>query len=294
MKRIYFFYTIIISLLFTISCEREVTDVDLPNEDPKLVVYSYISPTSKLINVLVSKSVPFFGPSSRNIDNTPIKDAVVLISSGTGLVAQISYSPNLNLYSMPNDANFPIVAGQTYLLEVSTPDGFRCTAKTTVPANTPDQLIVKKDSTTTNGLGFRVINYQLDIQWADIVNVSNYYTVNVQKLESFYVVNNMDTIYNYNNVCYQVLNDNGIDGSLFNYKCNEYQLFETLGLDSINPLFRDRKVSLLTTDISYYKYHESLLRYNDDIPFSEPVQVYSNIEGGLGCFGSYLQQDVAF
>lgn len=48
-------------------------------------------------------------------------------------------------------------------------------------------------------------------------------------------------------------------------------------------------ISLLHTDETYYRYHDAISRQQDtgDNPFAEPVQIPTNISGGLGCFAGY-------
>lgn len=47
-------------------------------------------------------------------------------------------------------------------------------------------------------------------------------------------------------------------------------------------------MELYNADEHYYRYHRSLTERHDYTnPFTEPYLIYSNIEGGLGCFGAY-------
>lgn len=53
--------------------------------------------------------------------------------------------------------------------------------------------------------------------------------------------------------------------------------------------FGELTISLLHTDETYYRYHDAISRQQDagDNPFAEPVQIPTNISGGLGCFSGY-------
>jgi hypothetical protein len=51
-------------------------------------------------------------------------------------------------------------------------------------------------------------------------------------------------------------------------------------------------VYLLNTDIHYYEYHKRRLNYYGDDFFSEPVQQYSNVIGGLGVVCSYRKTSI--
>lgn len=45
--------------------------------------------------------------------------------------------------------------------------------------------------------------------------------------------------------------------------------------------------AIFNCDKNYFNYHQSLSNYNEIPFFTEPTLIYSNIEGGLGVFGSY-------
>lgn len=47
-------------------------------------------------------------------------------------------------------------------------------------------------------------------------------------------------------------------------------------------------MEVYNTDEHYFKYHRSVqTRGDSDNPFVEPSLIYTNVEGGLGCFGAY-------
>jgi hypothetical protein len=74
--------------------------------------------------------------------------------------------------------------------------------------------------------------------------------------------------------------DNLLDGKKFSVRINidNYGIFDGTYYFCVSSLSQ-----------SYYLYMQSLAQYNqaDGNPFSEPVQVYSNISNGLGIFGGY-------
>ncbi len=264
------------------GCEKDA-DIDLPKTAPKLVVYSYISPTDTLIEVQITKSVPFFGNVDYNAENKRVTDATVEIS-GNGQAAILPYDANKQLYIISNGVNITIVAGKTYQLKISAPGGFSCSASTTVPAQSPQQISVKIDSTVRNRDGYNEMEYKITSIWKDIVGIANYYNNNVH-------ISNSNGGGGGFSACSAIFSDENKDGTIINQSC----VFSTY-IDPFNPSGGGIKGSLLllTTDYSYYKYHESLSRYEDDNPFAQPVQVFTNIEGGLGCFGSFLRDEVKF
>ena len=134
-----------------VSCEKEAKEIELPKVDPKLVVYGFLSPSDSVIEIVVSKSVPYFGDQKGNIYD-PVSDATVLLSS-EGQTISLPFSIENGSYIVRNEAPFSILAGKTYSLQVSSPGGFYVSAATTVPSSLPNQVKVEIDSSirTTNG-----------------------------------------------------------------------------------------------------------------------------------------------
>jgi len=271
----------IISILF--SCEKEAKDIELPQVDPKLVVFGFLSPSDSLIEIAVSKSVPYFGVNSGSIYD-PVTDAVVLLSSSNNTIS-IPYSIETSSYIFPNNASFPILEGETYTLQVSSPGGFYVSGKTTVPAKSPQQVRVEVDSSFRTSNGFSETVYRIVTLWQDEPGINNYYQNQIEI--------NQDSLkskeYSFT-VCSLFKNDQGANGQELSINCNYsnyyYENNSMAGIQGNSILY--------TTDISYYKYHVSLNNYVEDNPFAEPSRIYSNIEGGLGCLGSYLVSKVEF
>lgn len=284
MNRFKLLYILFIALFFTTSCEKDA-NIELPKADPKLVVYSYISPSDTFVVVEVTKSKPFFGNKNNNDDYNAVEDAAVEIFSSNGQKATLPYDAAKQNYNIPNDGNFSIIAGQTYSLKVTAPGGFSCSATTTVPSSAPPQFMVKIDSSIRTSNGYSEKEYRIISTWNDIAGISNFYHSSVR------ISNNRNNQMDDYTACNTVSSDDHKDGSEIGQTCIFSGYYDPWGSSASGISGR---VFLLTTDISYYKYHETLYRYEDDNPFSEPVQIYTNIEGGLGCFGSFLEQSRAF
>ena len=105
------------------SCEQMVTNVDVPEYTPKLVVFSYISPADTLITVRVSKSKAVFGVNN-NYASDIVGDATVIISDGV-TSRSIPFVENYNGYTAESyiisQHDYAIVEGKKYTLEVSSP-----------------------------------------------------------------------------------------------------------------------------------------------------------------------------
>jgi hypothetical protein len=81
----------------------------------------------------------------------------------------------------------------------------------------------------------------------------------------------------------EVLNDKGLDGTLRTIRLyiTQYRYYV-----SGKPPLPKWKFTLGHTYEDYYKYFHSvtLQQYNDGNPFAQPVQIHTNIQGGLGIF----------
>lgn len=280
----YTIYLIISSILLVMSaCEKEAEDIELPQVDPKLVVYGYLSPADSLIEIEITKSVPVFGNVSGNIFD-PVTDATVQISS-EGKTVILPYSSVSQSYVILNTASFSIQEGKSYSLDVKAPGNFNVTSKTTVPTTRSSQIRIDIDSTIRNSDGFSEKAYRIVTRWNDIPNETNFYEASVGTF--FNDSRNDDNLFN---ICSLYESDKDQDGQELSLSCT-YTSF-------VDPNFPgsslDGRVTLNNVDLAYYRYHESLSNYEGDNPFSEPARIYSNIEGGLGCFGSYTGQNIDF
>ena len=78
----------------------------------------------------------------------------------------------------------------------------------------------------------------------------------------------------------KMFSDTNKDGEILSDKFEYYDY----GFAGNTPTFN---AYLVNTDIHYYEYHRRRLNYFGDDPFSEPLQQYSNVKGGLGVVCSF-------
>ena len=124
MKNIAVIIFLTYAILLT-ACESTVTNINLPDTSPKLVVFSFISPSDTIISVLVTESAPLFGAPKKDQEKI-IRNAAVAISEGANTL-ELNYNPATNAYEASAEA-FEIQYEKTYTLTVSTPDGRKATA----------------------------------------------------------------------------------------------------------------------------------------------------------------------
>lgn len=281
-----------ITALCLSSCTRNATNVDIPTIEPQLVVQCFISPQDSAIKAYVSMSSPVFGNTS-SLDG--VTDATVKISDGVLTVPLKLEFSNGNSYYIADTSALKILAGKTYTLWVSTLSGFAAKASCTVPypADTTS-LKYNWDSTSetnteTGGIDRTI---QLNMEWKDAPGESNYYRVGAFVLT--YLADNPSSNFQevmYNNANNDLITDKNNDGSILARRdltavVSEYDGGVISGF-SFKP--KGIKMYLLTCDVNYFKFHESADRNSNNNPFSEPTLIYTNIDGGLGCFGASNQ-----
>ena len=259
------------------SCVKDA-DIELPNADPMLVVSSFISPQDSLVQVAVSLSSPLYSNHIASTKFTPLLNASVIINNGVNDY-HLEYNNKLERYVM-DTVKLKIVAGTTYYLYVRSPEGKLASAITTVPVkNTSLQYAVAKDPVDAT-------KYTLQASWKDPAATTDYYIFDV-RYTSFFLYTGYssifgpftDTIKTWDGGTYYV-KDNQNNGGAFNR--NETFIY--------NPAKKDTVYTTLTTiSEEYFDYQDKLnLAYQSmSTPFSEPVQMYTNVKGGLGIFASY-------
>lgn len=271
MKRFILYIQIFIVPAILASCDTMVTNVQVPDVEPQLIVYSFLSPENQNIVVEVRRTMPIFKGSREG--NDTVTNATVRIIQG-GNQQLIPYTSK-GQYRLPQ-SSFPLVPGLTYRIEVSTPQGERVTGTTTIPTS-----IVAIDSvnlsTQRGPFGFDLD--LLQIRWIDNPAEKNYY-----QLYSAYTSASEDTFLNIpsfvSEIDNQVLSD---DLSRNNVMSATVQT--SLGLSAGDTTLVD--VVLAHTDEAYYRYHTLRLNYSGNNPFSEPTIMFNNVTGGVGVVASY-------
>jgi hypothetical protein len=278
MKKIFFIPALSAIFLLSLfsSCERDA-DIDLPPVAPKLVLLSFITPQDTLISVSVTRSQPVFAPSTVSPDS-PVIDATVIMASSSGSV-QLTFDPLLERYTIPVTA-LPIIAGNSYSLTVTTPNGESANAETTVPGhNGVNGFSVSITDSVSGAQGFLQVYTKFIPQVTDFSGEENRYRFFASVVIRDTVTNDTSSV----RFMSHLFNDNGMDGqqlqSILNGEWAEYIPFSTrkvIGYDCW----------MYNANIDYYQYHNSLYNYHGDDAFSEPTIIYTNVDGGLGVFAA--------
>ena len=257
----------VIALVIFSGCEDYATKVDMPKVEKKIVVQSFISPDDATVSALLTWSKPIIGTKDWE-EMEVILNATVIISDGVKSEILI-WNLSEQLYEISTSV-FPIEAGKKYYLTVSTPDGKQVRSSCEVPSSKNTTLVFNKNDTS--------IVEQL-------ITVSFRYRDHEPGKSNYF----------------RLMGKNDLDYSDF-YGDGEYKADSDLDDDNIfkfsfyfygsnNP--EKAKAWLINCDYNYFQYHKTLqaAEYNYGI-FTEPSLIYSNVEGGLGCFGAYNSYEI--
>lgn len=306
---------IIIGILafFVGGCIEDAENIKLPA--PKIVVSSFISPQDSIIEVRLRKARPFFNDTN-SLEYEIIENASVFLSDGEIKVPleftkeiQAILNGFINVSSYRTLAkNIPIIGGKTYFLEVNTADGLKISASSRVPLNKPklysgyiSQYIIRKDTL-----------YQFMSWWTDPPGISNYYyfrTITSISIEGNLIKRVSEINWEDSNTIRDDIQNDGKEIKTYNSVRLSYDSFK-----KYNSLAYPKGFQLLNIDENFYNYYKNKdIFYSKnnfpgsqvkldtsgtptlfDLPYSEPVYHFTNINGGLGIFASYQMDMVPF
>lgn len=300
MKPSFLFLSISILAFFVQSCQT-VVDVELPEPENKLVVNCLFAQDSTFY-FQISHTATILDPDSIEI----IKDASIKLTSSDGEEETLT---ELGTYYLQFEekqyykSNMRATSGITYTIEVSHPDYKTVIAQAEVPEGITIQGI---DTSTIVDNGYEV--YRLDITFEDPIG-TNYYDVKLHYATVSPIYDEQGNIIAYapmvTPVYYYPANENlltGNAGTAFSDVFFEGQRFKlNLNVDKYyfeNSFFGDTTsqsfpgillIELRTISEDYFLYEQSLNKYfvAEGDPFAQPVQVTTNIDGGLGIFAGY-------
>jgi hypothetical protein len=253
---------------FLASCERDA-DIALPESKPKMSLACFISPNQPIQATLIPV-IPVFGaqPGSKK---ELIPNATIGITDGIDTAFMVLV--NQSHYEVPSGA-LAIQAGKKYTLFAKA-DGFpgitaSCTVPTLLPSNL--QLTYSALNRAEDSL------YTVQLNWLDPLAEDNYYRVEASTTDS--LVSGAVRTYDYLFPTH-FYSDLLHPGEAIQSGTGSYASL---------PRFVGKRwvlAQLITCDVNYYRYHLSLESVAKGNPFQEPVSLYSNVDGGVGCFGAY-------
>lgn len=277
-------WVVILLALLLAGCLKTTDQIDsdllTPDRESKPYVICFISPQDTVLAARVALSNPKI--SAIADPSLLVKTATVTISNGQNVIL-LPYDSSLAYYRAKPSNGFSIKAGQTYQLTVQLGEGRRVTAQATVPQAVAIQQ-VQRDSSITTTTANQSILYRTTIFWNAPGGV-NYYRGygEVSQL----VVDPQGTLLEtrVSQPAFFVDRENSPEPSL-----RSLTGMHTLVVP-LNARVRTTRsrIGLFTTDLNYYRYHETL-RDQINTPstsFSESTILFSNIDGGFGVFAAY-------
>lgn len=289
-------------IMLLTACEKEVA-LNVEEKDQKLVILCNFSP-GEPFNVELTKSTSLFKASS---SSNLVNDAEITICSGsycapafpvlTPSDANSKYQPSDDLIIPQTDTEYSIN------IQLDGYDMISAVSSIPEPAKISHASIgsvTKYQINEFDSIGYDV---RLAFQFLDNQTEENYYQVNFYQV---LVGNNpnvvADTITSIvANQGFSLVDEsltgnfNRIDGGiLFNDLAFQNSLQELV----FQPSFRFTEnrhtpikiiMELRTVSKEYYNYYNSVYRQTsqDNVPFSDPTIIHSNIDNGLGVFAGY-------
>jgi len=256
-----------------------VTNVDLPASETHYVIQAYLSPEDSAVTVYVNQSDPVFGDE---VDDLSWLNQAHVLINGYELprVSGLDYS-----FSVPADS-FAIIPGQTYKVSLRIGTEEVCYGSCTIP-------LLRNESLTFDGIdsvlaeeydGFTNYRYDARYSFIDPAGEQNFYRIGAVMT---YIDPYSSQVYTYQKyiMAEDFFKDVLFDGEEYNGK------LELGTMESISSLL-GLKLILYTSDSPYYFYHRAILMQTGNDPFSEPVNVPSNVENGLGCVAGFRKYTI--
>jgi len=267
-------------LITSVSCEREIDIVKLPEFTQKLVISSFISPGDTVSYITVSSNRRVFG--ELNVDEST-GNLSAWFSDGSREI-KLDTSKTGFKFS-PEDMH--IEEGKTYTIRVLSDKGLSAEASCTVPFSRKTEIEVDTFRRVLSYPGKPDLkSFMADIFLSDYEGEENYYRIFGEQVTFDTAFSHSPDIYKFWQLGDKCFNDRGWDG--------KRSLVKTSHI--IDPVMSDSsflRFYIMFTDKAYYTYHQSLNNYsNDENPFTEITPVFSNITGGLGIFSAYTSDTV--
>ena len=304
MKNLMFLLSFI--LLFS-SCEM-VVDLDIPEHEPVLVVNSVLS-TDQPIQTSISHSIGAFDLNSiSSVNNASIEvfeDGELL---GLMDVTSVSYFNYMGVLDSTYEyhLNHNPIAGKTYTYEIAHDDYENVRAETFVPnafdLNVQEISLLSSDDYESQ--------YRIHFSFDDDALNKNYYRLRLKFISTNYQYNHDFETSDASIISSEGVENDGVaywgyealfDDDLFNGTQKEISIdfwdwksfyVEEEGYE-VNYL-----LELTSISKAYYTYTRSLRAHQDNqdqfLFAGEPVQVYTNIENGLGILGASNTKSVEF
>ena len=299
-----FLYTSFLTLLLASSCTKEI-EFDSQDIAPRIVVNSLFTNDS-IWSAHISRSRGILDTTTyTSIDNATVN----IFDGNSNLVTELTHEGN-GFYTSPN-GTMP-EPNQSYTIEVIANGYTPVSATNSIPTEVPIYEIDTVSSTNSDGQTI----LETTINFQDPPGTSNFYMVEVLVKGTWIdewendTINfreplpiscedlNIETVNSFNAGGFEntyefiMLKDENFDGQ--NYSLT----FSVINYAELKDLDLFGEIRLVNTSEAYFNYLKSFNMYQRAInnPFATPVQVYSNVNDGMGIFagGTLTSWDIQF
>ncbi len=298
MKKI---FIIIFGLLTILSCEK-IIDLEIPDSERKIVFNGIMNPDST-IKIQVSQSL---GILEDELNLKYLEDADVTIFEDGIEIEKMTHTVSGIFTSTVVPA-----LNKTYKVQVENTNLPTAEASSKIPELVE---ITKLDTitvvTTTHdefsNTDYYSTNIRFEINFDDPESVDNYYFVGISMYEPIYdetnttiidsmeyftyfmsediVLQNTESQFTLNSISGQAFSDEKING--FSYKLKIETGIPTYGEAYFTGSTYNVYMMSITKDLYLHILSYNKAQYSSNDPFTQPVQIFSNITDGLGIFSA--------
>lgn len=291
-------------LLLVLSCQKEV-EIAIPEQDPEYVVNCMFQPFTlphpREIHLSLSRTINFLD----SLEFPVVENASVSMWFNNTFIGEMDFIDRTKLYVLPGIHN---LEGGTYHLEIEQ-NGNVIEAEDYLPSKVSLEKIIIEPFAGYNdhGRSFARVN----LVFFDPPEQDNFYEISISN-------NTNDSYYNltsdfpaitsesyYPTVMapdqafpeFLPFSDNMFDGEQVTLPVDYMHPVAPVG-DTVEP--HTIHIHFRTISENFYKFKTSLIRqgYTSDADIIygqyEPMNVFSNIQGGMGVFAGYQSVDISF
>lgn len=268
MKKTYLLLLFLLALV-SFGCQKNIS-LNLPKYDNKVVVFCVLQPDfPPAMSLTLSQS--YYSYADTIGKPTYITNAQVIITDQNANTVDTLALDTFSQYNYYGKHR--VVAGHHYIAKI-TYQGKIITAVTSVPMAVKIDSIDYVKMINAIGPGSIDTSYEFNIFFKDIPGEADYYTLTQS---SKYTFNNQETVYN------PFTSDTGIDGKQIEITTQLINYTPTTPAPTFDIYFNIDNANKETSDYFTNIYAQA---NNANNPFSQPIFVSGNINGGLGLFGA--------
>ncbi len=293
-------YIALVLLISLFSCEKDI-EIEVEEGVNKMVLNAWLE-EGEIPELKIYNSVFIFDQKKSGV----IGDASVNLFSKGNLVGELVYDGDKKLYTnrdvlIAENTNYEVVVEQSKYGTVS--------SSVDMPRDlSSEEVELKYVNFLTEENQYQNYAGEVQVSIKDPAGERNYYLIRVKSLEeNWNAYDDADTVYTYHywnsfntndnqiQLIYQpgggdlmLLSDEIFNGGTYSFALSSYNDLRKYeyAQDSTSYTKRYHQIQLYLVNEAFYRYYVSLENNRYPDVFTEPTQVYSNIENGYGIIGA--------